>query len=670
MSDNRYVLVLSEKCSDQQLNFIIGQLSKNGLQGTLEDSEDGKVVLVTASKQCLESKAEEIGLEVPINKCNEGDLKLCMPFTTKILESDFFPLPSVEKCLTSGQRSLLLRLAIEDISVSIDLLPQYQIVLPKRLTNVKRVKLMTALKHSKPHVIEECFPLHDLEAKSALWKKIQSNPIQVPITAVREYFGEEVAFYFAWMNFFNITLIFPGLVGLYLHFMRPRGVDIDHAKYLPVFAVVVTVWATFFVIFWRRRQSFWAFNWDTIDFERVAEMRPEFFGEIRASPVTDLPEIYYPQWNKMLRYFVSFLAATPMLLLAVKAMLLSLNLNGYIKDHHSIFYVKSLCQYAEPGAIFAQDNPYYGWMVPTLLHSVIILVLNTIYRSIAVWCTDFENHKTTAEWNNSLIIKRFLFEAFDCYLPLFYIAFYRLDINSLRSELVGLFWGDELRRIALEVIVPFVLSWQKSRSAEKKYTTAKKEDVATEVDKQYIKELKEEEYEAFDDYLEMVIQFGYITLFASAMPLCSIISVVFLFIETKSDCFKLMFVNRRPPVRRAANIGVWLTLMQFMTISSIVTNVMLIGFSSEQLQVWFPQLYDFYDNDHWISEGSGRYVVGLVFCMEHLLLIFAALATWMISPESEKLKNRRLRKVYKQKEVEQSKEWQRLLNKAERELVK
>ena len=38
-------------------------------------------------------------------------------------------------------------------------------------------------------------------------------------------------------------------------------------------------------------------------------------------------------------------------------------------------------------------------------------------------------------------MKRVLFELFDCYLPLFYIAFYQLNIIALRRELVGLFWG-------------------------------------------------------------------------------------------------------------------------------------------------------------------------------------------------------------------------------------
>lgn len=49
--------------------------------------------------------------------------------------------------------------------------------------------------------------------------------------------------------------------------------------------------------------------------------------------------------------------------------------------------------------------------------------------------------RTERDWDNSLIIKRVFFEIFDCFLPLFYIAFYQLNVVALRRELVGLFWG-------------------------------------------------------------------------------------------------------------------------------------------------------------------------------------------------------------------------------------
>ena len=47
--------------------------------------------------------------------------------------------------------------------------------------------------------------------------------------------------------------------------------------------------------------------------------------------------------------------------------------------------------------------------------------------------------RTVHRWNSSLVIKRVFFECFDCFMPLFYIAFYQLDVVTLRAEIASLF---------------------------------------------------------------------------------------------------------------------------------------------------------------------------------------------------------------------------------------
>ena len=59
-----------------------------------------------------------------------------------------------------------------------------------------------------------------------------------------------------------------------------------------------------------------------------------------------------------------------------------------------------------------------------MCHACVIMALNTAYRHVAEWLTELENHKTEHAHERSLVYKRFLFEAFDCYIALFYIAFY------------------------------------------------------------------------------------------------------------------------------------------------------------------------------------------------------------------------------------------------------
>jgi Calcium-activated chloride channel len=69
--------------------------------------------------------------------------------------------------------------------------------------------------------------------------------------------------------------------------------------------------------------------------------------------------------------------------------------------------------------------------------------------------TALENHRTAHAHRTSLIFKRICFEAFDCYIALFYLAFWQCDVLKVRAELKALFTGDCARRLATEVLLPW-----------------------------------------------------------------------------------------------------------------------------------------------------------------------------------------------------------------------
>ena len=100
--------------------------------------------------------------------------------------------------------------------------------------------------------------------------------------------------------------------------------------------------------FWQRKCSTYTFNWHSYHISRKEELRKEFYGTLLPNPVTGKPQLYYPSWKRRCRYLLSLLITIPMLLLGVLAMVLSLNLNGYIKDKSSPIYVSFLAQFAEP----------------------------------------------------------------------------------------------------------------------------------------------------------------------------------------------------------------------------------------------------------------------------------------------------------------------------------
>jgi hypothetical protein len=71
-----------------------------------------------------------------------------------------------------------------------------------------------------------------------------------------------------------------------------------------------------------------------------------------------------------------------------------------------------------------------------------------------------------------------------------------------------------------------------------------------------------DEYEDFDDYIEMTIQFGYVTMFAAAMPIAATIAFLYTFIEMRADLVKIVYLTKRPKVNQARTIGVWASVVQ------------------------------------------------------------------------------------------------------------
>jgi len=112
----------------------------------------------------------------------------------------------------------------------------------------------------------------------------------------------------------------------------------------------------------------------------------------------------------------------------------------------------------------------------------------------------------------------------------------------------------------------------------------------------------------FDEYSEMVIQYGYITLFASAFPLAPLMAVINNAIEIRTDAFKLLSSTKRPEYKGAANIGNWYGVLEVLGLIAVITNCLLIGFSFDAIS----KSFDVYNRRF--------YVLAIIVCMEHAII--------------------------------------------------
>jgi hypothetical protein len=459
---------------------------------------------------------------------------------------------------------------------------------------------------------------------------------------IQAYYGCDVAFYFEWMGFLSRWLVVPGVAGVAVYACRwHRGDTLDEDEYTPLYGLLTFFWAVLFLRFWERHEKRLSYRWGTYmltDYERQKffSTRDSFQGYLRLSPITGEPEVFYPAVRRRIKYVGSALITSLMLSVAFAVMVLSLNLQGYIRPKSNParwnessphpFHFASLAALAEEGSLFDAASTWRS-LVPPVIHAACINALNKGYRTVAGSLTSWENHETEHGHNNSYALKRFLFEAFDCYIALFYLAFYERDVERLKAELITVFQIDTFRRVACECVLPMLLQRVTGSRIRPGIPTGARRDgsppsplVPTE--RAILEDLEKDEYDEFDDYMEILIQFGYTTLFASAYPLASLVSVAANWVEVRSDLFKLSFLDRRPFPGRGSGLGIWRSLLSCLVWASALTNCLLAGFTSDQLMHYLPSFY-LHDRSGYttLEHDRGWLLIFVIFGLERLLLV-------------------------------------------------
>lgn len=106
------------------------------------------------------------------------------------------------------------------------------------------------------------------------------------------------------------------------------------------------------------------------------------------------------------------------------------------------------------------------------------------------------------------------------------------------------------------------------------------DDARTREEREFLETVRSEvslsDYDTFDDYSEMVTQFGYVALWSTIWPLAPLMSLLNNYIEARSDAFKIAVHVRRPIPARTDTIGPWLESLSFLAWLSSVTNAALV----------------------------------------------------------------------------------------------
>ncbi|XP_006902997.1 PREDICTED: anoctamin-7 [Elephantulus edwardii] len=485
----------------------------------------------------------------------------------------------------------------------------------------------------QPQVLNQRQVLHQHWARWGKWNKYQ------PLDHVRRYFGEKVAFYFAWLGFYTGWLLPAAtvgslvfMVGCFLVFsdtptqelcgsndsfwMCPLCPDcpfwllsstcvlvqagrlFDHGGTV-FFSLFMALWAVLLLEFWKRTSITLAYRWGCSDFEDIEERpRPQFAAAApttAVNPITGQEEPHFPAQSRARRV----LAGSVMVMMMVAVVVMCL--------------VSIILYRATMAVLVSRSNNTFlvAWasriasLTGSTLNLIFILILSKFYVSLAHLLTRWEMHRTQTKFEDAFTLKVFIFQFVNFYSSPIYIAFFKGRfvgypgnyhtlfgvrneecaaggcLVELAQELLVIMVGKQIINNVQEVLVPKLQGWwQRWRLRSKRRAGASAEAAQAPWEADYALLPCEG---LFDEYLEMVLQFGFVTIFVAACPLAPLFALLNNWVEIRLDAHKFVCERRRPVAERAQDIGIWFHILAAITHLAIISNAFLLAFASDFL---------------------------------------------------------------------------------------
>ncbi|KAJ3192047.1 Anoctamin-7 [Irineochytrium annulatum] len=412
-----------------------------------------------------------------------------------------------------------------------------------------------------------------------------------PADMLRNYFGEKVAFYFIYLDFYNSWLLISTIIGLAVFVYGGIRLYIDKKDFLtnwyllfdneatPYFALAMALWSVLYLEYWKRRNSYYAHLWGVEHLEESQERRHDFraVGTKRSS-ITGKLELYFPQQTRRVRQFVSVLVMIPFIALVVGTVIAQIAFEEYVST--------------------LGWNPHGSSVLVSVIGLVSIQICRRLFQPVSERLNEWENYRTTTQSDRALVAKQWTFEFINIYSHIIYFAFIRnfigkVDITGLAGEVENascnqtvcssdltlefliIFIGDQLVDRIEEFWLPYIIDLCRSRRNHKIWNEKNRQP-------QHYKDDKKGLHEGMDDdYFQKAVQYGYVTMFVTAFPIAPLFALMNNFFEKKSDSFKFLEVLRRPAPLPAQNIGIWEEVLRICSFIAVTSNGLLVAFSSQ-----------------------------------------------------------------------------------------
>ncbi|XP_052439146.1 anoctamin-1 isoform X2 [Carassius gibelio] len=372
------------------------------------------------------------------------------------------------------------------------------------------------------------------------------------------------------------------------------------------FAIFMSLWAAMFLEHWKRRQISLNYSWDLTGMEEEEEHpRPKYETILLQKRQRKKKNI--KNKNETGHEKLTWRDRMPGYLINISSILFMFGVTFSAVFSVIIYRITiSAIMAMSPDPDVKSSLRVTVTATAVIINLVVILILDEIYGMVASWLTELEIPKTETIFEERLILKAFLLKFMNAYAPIFYVAFFKgrfaghpgnyvYVFNDYRMEecapggcLIELCIQLSIIMLGKQLIQNNIFEIGIPKLKKLCRTLKDKEREPEEIVEQPGRRQQwhlDYDLEPFDgltpEYMEMIIQFGFVSLFVASFPLAPLFALLNNIIEIRLDAKKFVAELRRPDAIRAKDIGIWYNILSGLGKFSVIINAFVISFTSD-----------------------------------------------------------------------------------------
>merc|ERR1711968_229014 len=187
------------------------------------------------------------------------------------------------------------------------------------------------------------------------------------------------------------------------------------------------------------------------------------------------------------------------------------------------------------------------------LNTIVILIANPIYFEFATYLCTLENHRTDSSVYNSMVGKLFVFQFVNSYASFIYLAFIAAYVtpapgipdeylgdcgfdNCMKPLAINLIFVFMIRLIVNNIMVfalPYITYQSNLLSGKVRTGSLRDWNSIANAEEEFLLDTYDTDNAMLADTSDLVIQFGYVTMFIVAMPLAATFALLCNLIKMK-----------------------------------------------------------------------------------------------------------------------------------------